>query len=185
MKTIIATVLAAFSLSAFAAGSWATVNTKEYAKGDKEPSTAKATNYAAYYCTVAAAEQMFGGSTVDVINDYLVKNFSDGKAAMGKTAGSVAIDQQASYADGQYAFTEYYGTDIAQGEYLAVTFFENATLQAFRVFGKENAVWDVGTLTFDDQAAGTVGDWTTVPEPTSGLLFLLGSALLALKRKQA
>jgi len=32
-------------------------------------------------------------------------------------------------------------------------------------------------------AGGTVGDWQTVPEPTSGLLMLFGCALLALRRK--
>jgi len=180
MKTIIATVLTVLSLNAFAAGSWAAINTAAHPE-DAKPSTGSATQYEAYYCTVAAAQTMFGGTTVDAINKYLVNNFVEGKAALGKTEGSVAIDQQASYAKGQYTFIEYYGTDIAQGEYLAVTFFDN---YAFRVFGTDNAVWDSGTLIFDDKAAGA-GDWKTVPEPTSGLLLLLGSALLALKRKRA
>jgi len=178
-KHFIALSLIALSIPcAFGAGSWAAINTEAYS-GDPAPSTASAGKYEAYYCTKAAAETMFGGTTVDAINEYLVNNFVEGKAALA--TGGVAIDQQAGYAKGQYTFIEYYGKDIAQGEYLAVTFFDN---YAFRVFGKDNAVWDSGTLTFDDKTAGTVGTWQTVPEPTSGLLLLIGSALLALKRKR-
>ena len=45
----------------------------------------------------------------------------------------------------------------------------------------------VGNLatTFGGTAGGTIGAWTAVPEPTSGLLLLLGVAGLALKRKRA
>ena len=43
------------------------------------------------------------------------------------------------------------------------------------------------TLAYGTFAAGTQGGWqsTAVPEPTSGLLLLLGIAGLALKRKHA
>jgi len=40
-------------------------------------------------------------------------------------------------------------------------------------------------LAFGDQTAKSQGAWTAVPEPTSGLLLLLGMAGLALKRKHA
>jgi len=46
-----------------------------------------------------------------------------------------------------------------------------------------------GNVAFNDRAgatAGTFGDWTaaTIPEPTSGLLLLIGVAGLTLRRKQ-
>lgn len=41
------------------------------------------------------------------------------------------------------------------------------------------------TFTFSDVKGDTVGTWQAVPEPTSGLLLLLGMAGLALRRKQA
>ena len=41
------------------------------------------------------------------------------------------------------------------------------------------------SLAYGTFAAGTQGGWTAVPEPTSGLLMLLGMAGLALKRKRA
>ena len=40
-------------------------------------------------------------------------------------------------------------------------------------------------LEFDASGTATPGDWAAVPEPTSGLLLLLGVAGLALKRKRA
>ena len=45
-------------------------------------------------------------------------------------------------------------------------------------------VTNLGT-TFGGTAGGAIGAWTAVPEPTSGLLLLLGVAGLALKRKRA
>ena len=41
------------------------------------------------------------------------------------------------------------------------------------------------TFTFTDVKGDTVGTWQAVPEPTSGLLLLLGMAGLALRRKKA
>ena len=37
---------------------------------------------------------------------------------------------------------------------------------------------------FDLSDSATAGNWTAVPEPTSGLLLLVGGALLALKRRR-
>ncbi len=54
--------------------------------------------------------------------------------------------------------------------------------------GATTAMGGAAVLSFDDtQLAGmqTAGNWTAVPEPTSGLLLLLGMAGLALKRKRA
>jgi len=58
------------------------------------------------------------------------------------------------------------------------------------VFGFDSAIVAKTGLVFDDGgnagATESYGAWTaaTIPEPTSGLLLLLGVAGLALKRKQ-
>ena len=54
--------------------------------------------------------------------------------------------------------------------------------------GATTALGGMAMLSFDDtQLAGmqTAGNWTAIPEPTSGLLMLFGMAGLALKRKRA
>ena len=71
------------------------------------------------------------------------------------------------------------------GDYIAVIAYENGDDNQFRVFGG-GADGD-GTVTMDAvDHVGQAGAWTAaaVPEPTSGLLFLLGLASLALRRKR-
>ena len=48
-----------------------------------------------------------------------------------------------------------------------------------------NATLAFGTFASQVAATGSSGGWVAVPEPTSGLLLLLGMAGLALKRKRA
>ena len=48
-----------------------------------------------------------------------------------------------------------------------------------------NANFSFGTFASQVSTAGSSGGWVAVPEPTSGLLMLLGMASLALKRKRA
>ena len=50
---------------------------------------------------------------------------------------------------------------------------------------QESAPGTFGSVTAADMLAGTSGSFGAVPEPTSGLLVLLGMAGLALKRKRA
>lgn len=49
----------------------------------------------------------------------------------------------------------------------------------------ESSAESLGSNTSISQSSLTGGEWTAVPEPTSGLLLLLGMAGLALKRKRA
>lgn len=185
MKNIILTVAAVFSMAAFAAPSWVEITSKANDRAweghiDATPSTANAGKYTAYYCTAQTAEQMFGTSTLAGIENYMLVNHAEGSAALAKNA--TKVDQQGYYEANQYTFIEYMAASVAQDDYVAVLFWGT---EAFRVFGTDNAVWDAGTLTFDDAgAAGTVGDWKIIPEPTSGMLLLLGFAALSLKRKR-
>jgi len=84
----------------------------------------------------------------------------------------------------QPVFTDSFLGTLSVGEYLAVVLYQNGSDKAVRVF--DNAEWTGSNVAFDSQADGTVGAWkaASVPEPTSGLLLLLGSALLVLRCEQ-
>jgi len=138
-------------------------------------STKNVTAYQSYYCTAAAAKEMFGSSDAEAVEKFLAANFAKGKAALAKDGTAITTGY---YEAGEHTFVEYFASAIAAGDYLAVSFYGS---DQFKVFGGEDAVWDSGNLTFGD--AGT-GSWQTVPEPTSGLLLLLGGALLCLRRKR-
>jgi len=182
MKKLITLFTFTLSLASLAAPSWSTLYTGAYS-GDKEPSSPNSQYYSAYYCTVAAAQSMFKADTVAGISTYPKNNLAAGKTAMGKTEGSFALTQS-DYGAGQYQFISYFADQIAEGNYFAVAFYNS---EAFEVFSSSDV--DSGNLTFDDKSASTTaGGWMTgktedVPEPTSGLLLLLGLGALALKRK--
>ena len=61
---------------------------------------------------------------------------------------------------------------------------ENLALAAVNNSGTDTFTWPTGTYGGLSETA-TVGKWSAVPEPTSGLLLLLGVAGIALKRKRA
>jgi len=162
------------------------VNT-DGAKGEGE---AQENLYKAYYCTKVQAGTFFGGAdTYQAVTTFLTANMANYTSGMDALAK--ASDLSLGYYDfdeGVYSFfRDNFPSGLAAGNYLAIVAYTSAADEAeniVRVFSS-TAVYEAGlgtTLLFDDVEAG---DWTTVnvPEPTSGMLLLLGSALLALRRK--
>lgn len=171
--------LVLFAGSTSAAPFWAEVTTA----GAKGETVGSADSYTAYLCTAVAAEGYFGGnSSVDGITSWLSggDNFASGWSAL--IADGIAMDFCGFDGD-EYSFTKYFESSL-NDSYLAVLAYDGDDGSMFRVFGNSAAA--DGTLTMDPGfGAGSAGDWTSMsptPEPTSGLLLLLGVAGLALKR---
>jgi len=176
---------------------WVAAYTEAYTGTDL--SSANIGKYEGYYCTVEAAKALFGGaSTADGITTYLsdAANYATGYGAILEQAsasqGSAAVGAltQKAVVKDQYEFKSVYGDPLVGSSCLAVLFYDKDETKGFRVMESDTtAIAQSGAL-FSDKAIasdGAVGVWTaaTVPEPTSGLLLLLGVAGLALKRKRA
>ena len=176
------TICAAFVLgavAAFAEPSWAFLNTDPTDATDTTGSYAN--RYTAYLCTKAAAAELFGGeSTVDGITAYLGEN------AVDYAAGMTAMEHY-GFDEGQYGFSTYFTPGSLVGDYIAVVAYAGGAGEddMVRVFETRMSG---DSLTFDPALpnGGTAGSWSAaaVPEPTSGLLLLLGVAGLALKRRK-
>ena len=145
--------------------------------------------YKAYLCTTAAAKDYFGGnSAYDTVTDWLKDNYATGIGNLDAAGDAVAMKPYGiggrNFDEGEYSFSKYFQDGLV-GDYLAVVAYSYQGEDWFRVFG--NAAEADGTVTMDPGTDfGQAGAWTqAVPEPTSGLLILLGVAGLALRRRRA
>jgi len=188
----------AVSFAALASPSyWAAAETAA-ATSDKSGGTA-VSSYSGYYCTVATAASLFGGaSDIDTVTMYLAHHFDSAQTALQTEsakysggAGAAGQLKDVSYGMGQYDLSATYGDALVGSTYLAMLFYANGDDLQVRVMMNDATGADMsqGNVAFNDRTgatAGTAGNWTNaVPEPTSGLLLLLGMAGLALKRKRS
>ena len=166
---------------AFADLSYAFVNTT----GAKEETTGYPERYTGYLCTQAMANELFGGNTTaEGVTGYLAEHYVD-----YATSGMTALERYGDgFDDGEYSFIRQYQQNgsLENGKYIAVVAYAGGEGEddMFRVF---ESMASGGVLKFDPTVgSGSAGVWTTsaVPEPTSGMLFLLGLASLALRRKR-
>ena len=167
------------AVAAFAEPSWALLNTDPTDATDTTGSYAN--RYTAYLCTKEAAKTLFGGNdTIGGITAYLGEN------AVDYAAGMTAMAHY-GFDEGQYGFSTYFTPGSLVGDYIAVVAYAGGAGEddMVRVFETRMSG---DSLTFDPALpnGGTAGAWATaaVPEPTSGMLFLLGLASLALRRKR-
>ena len=146
----------------------------------------------------AGTGYLFNADTVSQAALIAAFNSETGVAATLESALSIGtfsagrVSTPVAFSGGPDAnFTAYFavfGTDASGNDaiYISDTATGNYTAVGTGdvVFGQQNSYSSVG---FMDASAGysTAGWYTAVPEPTSGLLMLLGMAGLALKRKRA
>ena len=111
-------------------------------------------------------------------------------SASGELQSSVLYNGSAAGGD----FVTSGGADAGREYYMVIEYTDTATSQKYvytssAVASSGLSATAPGTVafTFTDTigAAGDKNAWVAVPEPTSGLLLLLGMAGLALKRKRA
>ena len=114
-------------------------------------------------------------SASDLYKKYATESAS---ATASSTGNNVTATTDATVGTDYYAVVIYSYTDKTYGDmYIATT----ATIAGTLIDNASNAysVDQIGS------SAGSSGGWTAVPEPTSGLLMLVGLAGLALRRKRA
>lgn len=138
-----------------------------------------------------------GGSIVAVLVDG--DTFTDLGTSTFKTSGSAAQKYGIS---GSYAFTAGASNPFSDGDIIQIMFKDSTGAYSWLKDGDGNDIVAQYTVSgFDDYTpqnswtgsftfgtAGTSGSpntFTAVPEPTSGLLMLLGMAGLALRRRRA
>lgn len=121
----------------------------------------------------AALETALAGSTYD----YTIASGANGtfsKAAMSLTDAGVSPSTKYS------VYAVILDTVGVQDD---SNFFVTAATSATTTFTDASAMTKTYSLTAS--ASATASNWQSVPEPTSGMLMLLGLAGLALKRKRA
>ena len=127
---------------------------------------------------------------------WAAMSYADASAAIWEAYGSSLGDPDAtSGAMGTATYTETVGDSSGLHYAAAIFTYEDATLGDFYIANIAQAnvtgtakvtAGSLGT-TFNVSGGGTtaIGSWTAVPEPTTGLLLLLGVAGLALRRRRA
>ena len=158
--------------AADATGGWSSTTIRGNYAGSTEAGWALSVT--AYLINEEKYNGLAGKSQADILAATAGLTGKTESAASGtKTSLSVVTD--AALGVSQYAILVYNYTDKSGNEfYMAGTAtIDGATIQGASVEYPVNSI------------ATGIADWQTVPEPTSGLLLLIGVAGLALRRRRA
>lgn len=189
-KMMIAVAAAAFAFAASAASvNWQSGTI--YTAADKDGTTGTGTGYRANtgtrlvtaYLYSLTAEEYTTALSLSTAELYAQYKALTPAATQTSTALGVANISQTGLPDGS--------AETPQTVYGLVLYVDEASAAAYD--GVDAFVKSyVGTTTWQNTTGGTLSmlatgqaDWTAVPEPTSGLLMLLGMAGLALRRRRA
>ena len=187
---IAAAIICAAAMSQAAQYNWDAAGSYIYSCGNDGGGTypAVAQGTAAYFAVVDAYSQ------TDLVNDFAngsvnMSKFATGANSVVNATGGVALsaDFTADYTTDQKAYFVIFenGNMFVSGEATAVYKAVGASAVAFDN-QMDNSDWEV--FLGDAKDGYTQAGWyqaAAVPEPTSGLLLLLGVAGLALKRRRA
>ena len=138
---------------------------------------------AADWAMLTSAEDIWGA--FDASANTLTVNghtYNGEKVQFDSSEALFWSDGSANKGDNVYAAIVLTSQDLVTGDdiYSANTFHD-----VMGESGLQSALSGAASLQWVDGVAGEATTWQSVPEPTSGLLLLLGVAGLALKRKRA
>ena len=156
-----------FKTAASADGGWSTVNVN----------TAGAlVTMSVYLIDSDTYTSLASSSQKDLFDTYSTQTAEltgqNKNANTGALIGAITINEADSYAGVQYAVVTATYTDATYGDMYMATL----TQASFNSATSKGSATSIFT---------PVSNWQAVPEPTSGLLMLLGMAGLALRRKRA
>lgn len=182
MKTILNSLafalVAALVLPVAAVPTWKVIGIETAAYDqDQTPAADNTFYYAAYYCTQKNVEEIFGSITPEMeVTPEMITRLKENFIPQLTDSKIWESDLE------QYVFAQYFDNDFdLKSIVMGVVLYENGSDVALRIF--ENCDYGDSFLVFNDDSESPP-PWlpVSVPEPTSGLLLLLGIAGLTLRR---
>ena len=140
-----------------------------------------AAEYAAMYSTDVTT--MMGNVLGEyaTITDGKITGVKSGSIAPTASTTAVTLKDTASYSSGDtaYAVIVYTYTDASDNQFYI------ANVGSWEFSANQNKTISNMAINLGGTSTTSLGGWQSVPEPTSGLLILLGMAGLALRRRRA
>ena len=127
------------------------------------------------YSSLSAADLNAAISNPSTISGYVKSQNSTALSALNLTTST-------AYASGTDVYCAILYVNNVEGGYMAS--FGHATAGTSKITVSDMSVYDGGSYGGAHGSAIDKGNWGNVPEPTSGLLLLVGAGMLALRRKR-